>query len=324
MEKELKLYYRDKKKKIKKGRTTTNISEINQSLLFTKTFGDEITSIKEKIYQNINECNAKQEKDIIILIDFNVYNKREKNLLTNETKIDAFVEETIVILNNYLSNNDRLSVFIYMNAYKIICPLMCVNKIGVENFSKDLIFYKNKILNETDEKAEFDIDFDMDNDIKFDLDGNNRSEHSEENSYELSSNEEINYDKIKGLVDTINYINKYSRVKEGIINEKYVIIFTNLLNTRINEDKQIEKIIDKIKGDKNSILLLIGKNKKINIKNGHSMNDGHTNDIEKLILSKYGEKSEIIYFENMKKIKTILSNNKVIKDEIFYPNEIYK
>ena len=30
------------------------------------------------------------------------------------------------------------------------------------------------------------------------------------------------------------------------------------------------------------------------------------------------------YFENMKKIKTILSNSKVIKDEIFYPNEIYK
>ena len=26
----------------------------------------------------------------------------------------------------------------------------------------------------------------------------------------------------------------------------------------------------------------------------------------------------------MKKIKTILSNNKAIKDEIFYPNEIYK
>ena len=324
MEKELKLYNNDKKKKIKKGRKTTNISEINQNMLFTKTFGDEIISIKEKIYQNINECNAKQEKDIIILIDFNIYNNREKNVTTNGSKIDAFVEETIVILNNYLSNNDRLSVFIYMNSYKIICPLMCVNKIGVENFSKDLIFYKNKILNETNEKGEFDIDFEMDNDIKFDLGGNNRSEHSEENSYELSSNEEINYDKIKGLVDTINYINKYSRMKEGIINEKYVIIFTNILNTQINGDKQIEKIIDKIKGDKNSILLLIGQNKKINKKNEHAMNDGHINDIEKLILSKYGEKSENIYFENMKKIKTILSNNKVIKDEIFYPNEIYK
>ena len=45
---------------------------------------------------------------------------------------------------------------------------------------------------------------------------------------------------------------------------------------------------------------------------------------ESLILDKFGEKSEMINFENMKKIKTILCNNKVIKDEIFYPNEIYK
>jgi hypothetical protein len=43
-----------------------------------------------------------------------------------------------------------------------------------------------------------------------------------------------------------------------------------------------------------------------------------------MILRKFGEKSEVINFENMKKIKTILSNNKVIKDEIIFPNEIYK
>ena len=30
------------------------------------------------------------------------------------------------------------------------------------------------------------------------------------------------------------------------------------------------------------------------------------------------------HFENIKIIKTILSNNKVIKDNVFYPNEIYK
>ena len=44
----------------------------------------------------------------------------------------------------------------------------------------------------------------------------------------------------------------------------------------------------------------------------------------KLINQKYGERSEVIDFENMKKIKTILSSNNVIKDEIIYPNEIYK
>ena len=43
----------------------------------------------------------------------------------------------------------------------------------------------------------------------------------------------------------------------------------------------------------------------------------------KLILKKFDERSETIEFENMKKIKTILSSNNVIKDEIIYPNEIY-
>ena len=45
---------------------------------------------------------------------------------------------------------------------------------------------------------------------------------------------------------------------------------------------------------------------------------------EEIILNKFGEQSEIIEFENMKKIKAILSNNNIIKDEIIYPNEIYK
>ena len=44
----------------------------------------------------------------------------------------------------------------------------------------------------------------------------------------------------------------------------------------------------------------------------------------KIIYDKFDEKSEVIYFENMKKIKTILSSNNVIKDDIIYPNEIYK
>ena len=76
--------------------------------------------------------------------------------------------------------------------------------------------------------------------------------------------------------------------------------------------------------DKKISLLLVGKNKKYNT--NKEKNDFNDNNIkfEKLILSKYGEKSEIIYFENMKKIKTILSNNNVIKDEIIYPNELYK
>ena len=58
----------------------------------------------------------------------------------------------------------------------------------------------------------------------------------------------------------------------------------------------------------------------------NSFNDNEEDNeyIIELIMNKFGEKSEIINFENMTKIKTVLSYNNVIKDEIIYPNEIYK
>ena len=83
-------------------------------------------------------------------------------------------------------------------------------------------------------------------------------------------------------------------------------------------------IIENIRNDQNAIFLLVGKNKKNYLKNTKKNLFANEQIIEELILNKFGEKSEIIYFENLKKIKTILSNNKVIKDDVFYPNEIYK
>ena len=65
------------------------------------------------------------------------------------------------------------------------------------------------------------------------------------------------------------------------------------------------------------ILFLVGKNI-----NTHRKKDN--NNIEELILNQFGEKSRIIKFDNIKRIKEILSNNKDIKEEIFYPNETYK
>ena len=142
------------------------------------TFGDEISSIKENIIENISQYNAKQERDIIILIDFNIYNKNEKNISQKTSKIDSYVEETIIILNNYLSNDDRISVITYSNDYKIICPLMIIKEIDNENFSKDLIYCKNNSYNQNSELEELDYGFEIDNDIQFDLGGKNLSEHS--------------------------------------------------------------------------------------------------------------------------------------------------
>ena len=288
-------------------------------------FGKELENIKGKIIDDLSECNAKQEKDIIILIDFNIYYKKEGKISNKKHKINSFIEETIFILNNYLSSSDRFSVLFYSNNYEIICPLMRVDKIDNNSFSKDLIYYKNKILNNNKEKEEFKNVNIKEDDEEFNLGGNILSDHSEEESLEMSENYESNYDKMKGLVKSINYIISYSQKKARIKNEKYFIIFTDMFDISLNEDKQIKDIFDNLNGDKFSTILLVGKNKNYKLKED-SINNNIENDvyIKDLILSKFGEKSESIPFENMKMIKTILSNNKVIKDQIFFQNEIYK
>ena len=322
MEKELDEYKknRDKilNKKINVGKQNTNKSEKYDGINII-SFGEKIENIKRAIINDISECNAKQEKDIIILIDFNIYDKKEDNLYNKSENIDLFIDETIIILNNYLSSNDRLAVLIYSNIYQIICPLIRVNEIDNNSFSKDLMNYKNNIFDENNEDKEYDIDL-----KDFNLGGNNIYELSQEDSYELSDNEENNYNKLKGLVKTINYINTYLKMKEEVKNEKYLIVFSDLLDMQFNEDETIRKICGKLNWDKETIFLLVCKNKKIFLKN--KKNDLISNDklFEELFLNKFGGKSEIIYFENMIKIKNILLNNNVIKDEIVYPNEIYK
>ena len=328
VEKEMKEFKKDKNRNINNyinKRSNNKIKITNRSeknkYINGVTFGEEIEIIKEDIFDDINGCNAKQEKDIIILIDFNNYNKIEDNL--HSFKIDSFLEQAKIILSNYLSTNDRLCVFVYEHYYQIICPLLQVNKIDINNFSKDLLYYKNISFNKNHESEEYDINL---NDFNLG-ENNNISEHSKDDSFDLSEKEELIYNKISGFVNAINYINNYSKMKEEVKNEKYIITFTDILNIEIKEEGQaekIEKILEKVKGDIGSIILLVGKNKKINLRKGRNSVINNDKKFEEIILNKYEEKSEVIYFENMKKIKTILSNNIVIKDEIIYPNEIYK
>ena len=139
-----------------------------------------------------------------------------------------------------------------------------------------------------------------------------------ETSSEQSIKLEMNIDYIKGLIDTLNYLQNYYHIKEGVTNEKYIILFTDLFNANFIKEEAIKNIFENLKENKRVILLIVGKNK----------SDKIVNDVDKyiiqLIINKFGDKSEIILFENLSIIKNILSYSNVIGDKIIFPNEIYK
>ena len=204
---------------------------------------------------------------------------------------------------------------------------MNVSEIDINGFSLDLINYKNITFEENIETDEYDFDLNEireGDDIGFNIGDNENLEDYIDESVDLSGETEKYYDKISGIVESINYIYHYLKKKEKVKNEKYIILFTDIINLNFTDDYQIEKNMKNLIRDKEVIFLLVGKIKDINLKNDKNIVEENDKKLEKFFLSKFGEKSEIIYFENMKKIKTILSNNNVIKDEIIYPNEIYK
>ena len=279
------------------------------------TFENKLKTIKNNLIEDIDKCNLKKAKDVIIIIDFNTYNSNDDNIEQNNfNKIDSFIEQTKIILDEYLSNNDEIGIFIYKEQYHIICPFKTKNKIDIISFSNDLIYQKNKIFHiyetENSEKDE-----NNDGSI-YDL-NNFSSKGSEENSIKgVENNKSNNFTIIKDLINTINYTQTYLNIKQSDQNEKYIILFTDLFDTYSITNENIEKIFDMINENGEIIFLLVGK--KSNFENNEDK------ILKEIISNKFNEKSEIIYYENMKKIKIILSNNIEIKDEIIYPNEIYK
>ena len=136
---------------------------------------------------------------------------------------------------------------------------MDINKIDINNFSKDLFNYKNSFLNESNETEEYDINFD-----EFSSSQRNKSENSIEDSFEYNDKEKNN-NIIKGLFEAINFLNVYIKMKERIKNEKYIIVFTDIFSIFLDESDLIEKYMKIIKGDKETTFLLVGKNKKLNL-----------------------------------------------------------
>ena len=325
IDKEMKEYQNDKFNRLFKSMNNGKkiINRISKSKnLDSITFGEKFKKIKRIILDEIGESSVKQEKDILVLIDLNIYKaKQYDNLYEKTYNIDSFIEQTKLILNEYLSSSDGFGVLIYFDDYEIVCPLKEVNQIDKNSFSKDLLNYRNKIDIETDE---FNV---IQDDFKLDGFESNSIENEEENSIQESSDitEKIEdcKEKIKGIVKSINYLINYKKMKGNIKKDIYYIFFTDIINNLVIDTKEMEDIFLNLTGDKQSIFLLVGKNKRINYMSNKILIE-NAKRFEELVLSGFSDKSEVIEFENMRKIKNILSNNNVIKDEILYPNEIYK
>ena len=158
------------------------------------TFGENIEEIKKVILQDISICNDINERDIFILIDFNIYNNREgDNLYIKTLKIESFIEQTKQILKEYLFQYDKVAVLILSDKYQIICPLMNLSDIDINNISKDLYYYKNItfIQQEEEEYDDIYLNDDIENDEGFTLGYNeNITYNSQEDSSEITEEKE--------------------------------------------------------------------------------------------------------------------------------------
>ena len=292
----------------------------------SNTFEKEFKKIKNSLLVDINEMNEKQRKDVIIIIDINVYNLNGGIInQDNLTKIDSFIEQTKIIINEYLLNKDRIGVFIFTDEHQIICPLISKNEIDINSFSNDLTYYKNRInnieksINSINDENSYHCINDVNLNIGINIDSNKNysSNGSQEDSIKGIKNKKgNNYNRIKGLIDTINYSQKYLSIKFSETNEKYIILFTDFFNMCSITKNNVENYFDSLNENEEIIFLLIGIN---------NSEDNHQNEIlNKIMNDKFNKKSEIICYDGLKKISKILSNGIDINDEIIYPNETYK
>ena len=184
---------------------------------------DKMKIIMEHIFNDINEGNEKQLKDIIILIDCNYSNK-----LT----IDSYIDVTKTILKNYLTNNDRLGVFLLITEHRIICPMLRKCEIDILNFSKDLDNYSDKLFKK--ERLDSSLGNEI---IQEKLEGGESESYrnSQDNSFSsdgFGENKEYinNYEmQIEDTIKSLNYCINYLKMKEINTNEKFSIYFnTNI------------------------------------------------------------------------------------------------
>ena len=222
----------------------------------------------------------------------------------------------------------ELESFFLVNEYRLICPMMRKEEIDISNFSEDLDISSEKIF--TKERNEFSSFEDIQEKIKGErldyIEESKRSFSDSTLNENVESISKLNI-KIEENIKSINYCLNYLKMKEISTNEKFFIYFSSnikefmaflidmgnndCLNNLSYESNQKNKVY--LQNDRNINFLLVGKFKQEN-----------EEEYQSFLIDYFGDKSEVIPFDNMKKIKSILSSNNIINDNITFPNEVYK
>ena len=287
-------------------------------------FIDGIKMIINEVNKDIEECNIKQLKDVIIILD--------RNFCGDDLMLKSFIEEIKIIIQNNINTKDRLGFVLLDKEYYILCPLNTKKNIDIESLYKDLNYKISKKSEINAEKLTFygegdnnyiyekkiSIKSGKDNKVKDDIE----EEEEEEDEDDISKNNEYDPKVYESLIIKVigflNFFVHYSIMKENENNERYIIFFSNIFNEMNNYINTFNDEFEKIE-DENLHLLIVGKLKKYATDTKRDKNI-----INNVFLQKLGQKSEFVEFENIKKIKTILSSNSSIVDDIIFPNEIYK
>ena len=287
------------------------------------TFCNGIKMIINEVNKDIEECNIKQLKDVLFIIDRN---------FCDDLMLKSFIEEIKVIIQNNINKKDRIGLVLLDKQYYILSPLNTKKNIDIQSLYNDLNIKINKKNGLNVEKITFldenNLFFEKKLSIKTgkesiykDLEEEEEElEEEEENSHEsvIINDKKDNKEIVIKVIEFLRFFVHYSIMKENENNERYIIFFSNIFNEMKNNFTIIKEEFEKVH-DVNLNLLIVGKLKKyiMDVKRAKQI-------INNFLLRNLGSKSEFVEFENIKKIKTILSSNSSIVDDIIFPNEIYK
>ena len=195
------------------------------------------------------------------------------------------------------------------------------NKNNKIKLQKEKIEYSSMMNEEIQQKIHSES-FDSINEFKHDS-------FSEASSNFINDEEFINKRKIKieDIIKSINYCLTYLKMKEISSNEKYFFYFSSNIKEFMTflTEMSIQDYLNNLSYEsnhKNKIQLQLEKI--INFIAVGKFKQENEEEYKSSLIEFFGEKSDIIPFDNMKKIKSILSSNNIINDNIIFPNEVYK